>query len=70
MTIQEKEDEIWKQKDFIATNFKDLESCVKFLKNPEDEIKNRQTLIKMKDAADSILRAYMEIHDIEAAPED
>lgn len=71
MTQREIENEIYDQKYHIADKFKDIQMQGNALKNPEDEGKNKQTLIKIKDAIDDILRAYAQITELEiTVPDD
>lgn len=52
MTTQEKEDMLYEFNDRIATEFVNIQNYAKALKNAEDDYKNAQMFIKIRDSMD------------------
>jgi hypothetical protein len=70
MTRQELDDAIFKRQYYIADSFKDIQMASSALKNVEDETKNLQNLMKIKDAVEDIKRTYYELDDLMYAEPD
>lgn len=64
MTLQEIEDRDYELRSFIADKFKDIQMQSNALKNPEDEDKNKTTLIKICDAVEDIRRSYGQLLEL------
>jgi hypothetical protein len=64
MTRQELDEAIFKRQYYIADSFKDIQMAANTLKNVEDETRNLQNLMKIKDAVEDIKRTYYELDDL------
>ena len=50
----------------LADKTKDIQMQAKSIKNPEDESKNTQIFMKIKDAIDDMTRAYNELRNLDS----
>lgn len=50
----------------LADKTKDIQMQAQSIKNPEDESKNTQIFMKIKDAIDDMTRAYNELRNLDS----
>lgn len=65
MTQQEIDDKVFELRMYISDKFRDIQMQSNSLKNVEDEVRNKQTLVKIDDFINDIRTAYSNLSDLQ-----
>lgn len=64
MTQREIDNKVFELRMYISDKFRDIQMQSQALKNVEDEVKNKQTLVKITDFVNEIQSAYGSLADL------
>lgn len=70
MTQKEIDTKIFEMRMYIADKFRDIQMQSQSLKNVEDEVRVKQTLVKISDFVNEIQSAYRELSDLQCEEAD
>lgn len=65
MTQKEIDTKVFELRMYIADKFRDIQMQSQSLKNVEDEVRVKQTLVKISDFVNEIQSAYRELSDLQ-----
>ena len=70
MTLRELEQRDYELRSFIADKIKDIQMQGNSMKNPEDKMRNLQTLTRITDCISDIKRTYAELEQLDGESPD